>query len=456
MTKHLLVVLLAAVGCGTVTHSGSDDDGDQPDAGEPPVDPAVLSIVPTPWTDERNDAIDFTSGEPVHTHQGPTMTVGAGSGCPDAYRYAYLMDRAPAFGRQVTQNAIEIEVAVPTIALDEAASTYRLTTAAGVVVIPWTPIGAVPASGRVRIAIHRDEVAMLGTYDGELHFDARVRDTAGTEQLATACWVHHPMAAPLYVEAPQAALGPTSIMARQLATASAAIDVIVPTDVLPGMVSARFTQQTAEAITLAFSPSAPAGSFTSTIARVYVPTSTPTVPGNCEDFPDSCDQSPPPPLAPITASGSLTTGAYAWTLVDETASAKVLCPTGSCTIPPRAPGAAPRVYRVTIGGSSFTNLWGQAATPREITVAAGTVIGAWVTSNKVARCTRLRTINGVTACATLTEYTELMALDRATLSMSAGTVQVQTGIATTAPVPYLTGGAVTTPPLTWNGGDGLL
>ena len=462
MTKNMLVVVLAAVGCGNVMNpsGGSDDaaeqpDGGMPDAAEVPIDPKVLSIVPTEWKDERNDAIDFSTGEPVHTHQGAGVTIAGGGGCPEAYRYAYLMDRAPAFGRQVTQNAIEIEIAVPTIALDESASMYRLTTAGGLTAIPWTPIGAVPASRRVRVAMHRDDTAMLGTYEGGLHFDVRVRDTAGTEQLVSACWMHHPMAAPLHVEAAQSALGSTSLTARSLSTVSGAIDVIIPGGTPPDVFSARITQQTAEQVALSFAVPPPTGTFSATIAQVYLATATPVAPGNCDDYPESCDMSPAPALAPITASGAISTGTWSWTVVDETATQKMTCPGGVCTIPGRAVGAAPHTYRVTIGGTGFSNLWPHPtlAGLREITVAAGTVAGVWLTANKVTRCSHLKTLNGITACIAMVEYTELVALDRATLAMPPATVQILTG---NAPVPYLPNGAVTTPPVSWNGGDGPL
>jgi hypothetical protein len=470
MTKNMLVLVLAAVGCGNVMNpsGGSDDAAEQPDggmpeadAGEPQVDPKVLSIVPTQWKDERNDAIDFSTGEPVHTHQGAGVTITGGGACPAAYRYAYLMDRAPVFGRQLTQNAMAIEIAVPTIALDESASAYRVTTAAGSVVIPWTPIGPVPATGRVRVALHRDETPKLGTYAGELHFDVRVRDTAGTEQLATACWVHQPMAAPVYVEPPQSALGPGSLTARQLSTASHAIDVLTPTtSVAPEVYSARVTQQTAEPVTISFAPAPPSGTFTATLAHLYTPTGTASVPGNCDDFPDSCDQSPVPTLVPITASGPLTTGTWSWTMVDETSGEKLPCSTTACELPGRSPGAAPHPYRLTVSASELWNLWPHPTqfAVAELSIAGNTIVGALLTSNTVVRCTRLKTLNGITACIAAARYTELLGLDRATLAMPPLAVQVLTGTSSipAAPVPYLPNGAVTAPPVNWNGGDGPL
>ncbi len=470
MTKNMLVVVLAAVGCGNISDpsSGSDDAAEQPDggmtetdAGEAPIDPKVLSIVPTQWKDERNDAIDFSTGEPVHTHQGSGITIAGGGGCPTAYHYAYLMDRAPAFGRQVTQNAMEIEIAVPTIPLDESASAYRLTTGAGTVVIPWTSLGAVPASGRVRIGLHRDETPKLGTYEGELHFDVRVRDTAGAEQLATACWVHHPMAAPVYVEAPQSALGPGSLTARLLSTASHVIDLLTPTTSAPVEVfSARVTQQTAEPVTISFAPAPPSGTFSVTLAHLYTATGAAAVPGNCDDFPDSCDQSPVPTLAPITAAGPLTTGTWSWRMVDEVSGERVPCSTTGCELAGRAPGAAPRVYRVTVSAGELWNLWPHPTqfAVAEISITGSLVAGALLTSNTVVRCTRLKMLNGITACIAAATYTELLALDRATLAMPTRTMQVLTGTSSipSTPVPYLAAGSVAAPAVNWNGGDGPL
>lgn len=471
MTKNLLVVVLAAVGCGNLSDpGGSDDAAGQPDggtgdtdAGEAPIDPAVLSIVPTHWKDERGDAIDFSTGEPVHTHAGTDVWIAAGGACPAAYRYAYLMDRMPAYGREVTQNAMEIEVAVPTIPLELGATAYRLTTGTGETVVPWTPIDAVPADGRVRIALHRDEAPMLGTVRGELHFDVRVRDTAGVEQIATACWMNEPMPAPLYIETPQSALGPAALTARLLSNpASHAIDVITPTSSqLPGVYSAKITQQTAEPVTVVFAPAPPTGTYSATLVRAYLLTATMTAPGNCEDYPESCNTSPLPATTTTLTSGALTSGAWSISMVDEVSGATLPCALTSCALPARAPGAAPHPYRVTVAGSEFTNLWPQIGTlyaMREITVAAGTVIGVWQTSNKILHCARLKTIQGVTACASLEEYTELAALDRATLAIPALKLQVLTGTQklATAPVPYLANGAVTTPPVNWSGGDGPL
>lgn len=461
MTKHLLFALLAASACGTVStpsDPAGDDGGD--DVEDPPIDPGKLSIVPARWHDERLDTIDFTSGEPVHTHDVASVRVSSDGECPEVARYAYLLDRMPTFGRQTTPNAIDLEVAVPTIPLDPTASAYRLTTGDGEELIPWTPLGPV-SDGRAHVGIYRDEAPRLGAYAGELHVEVRVRTTAGVEQTASACWTHRPLTAPLRVEPLQAALGPTSMVARSLAAPeSSPLDVLKPvSSALPAMYSARITQQTAEPITIGFTVAPPAGTFTSKLAYAYFPTATVAAPGSCEDFPDSCDTSAVPATTFTTASGALTTGTFHWSIFDEATGERMPCSLTTCEIPARGADAEPRTYRLNIEGTDFSNLWHEAGTfsaVREVTLPSATVIGAYSTQNKVQRCTRLRTIQGVTVCVTLTEYSRLTALDAATLQLPPLAVQVSTGSGTipSAPVPYLTGGALTTPAFSWDGGGG--
>lgn len=464
MTKHLLFALLAASACGTVTtpsDPAGDDGGD--DLPDPPIDPGKLSIVPARWQDERLDTIDFTSGEPVHTHDGPTIRVGSEGDCPEVARYAYLLDRAPKFGRQTTPNAIDLEVAVPTIPLDATASAYRLTTGDGEELIPWTPLGAISDASRAHVGIYRDEAPRLGAYAGELHAEVRVRTTGGVEQTASVCWTHRPLTAPLWVEPVQAALGPTSMLARSLAAPeSSPIDVLMPvSSALPAMYSTRIIQQTAEPVTIGIAPAAPSGTFSSTLAHAYFRTATVPAPGTCEDFPEACDMSPLPPTTFTSASGALASGTFHWSLVDETSGERMPCSLTTCEIPARSIGAAPRTYRLTVDGTDFSNLWHQGGTfgaVREVTVDPGTVIGAFSLQDKVRRCTRLRIIQGIESCIFVTEYSLLSALDGATLQIAPLAIQFTTanGTIPSAPVPYLPNGALTTPAVTWDGGDGPL
>jgi hypothetical protein len=55
--------------------------------------------------DERNDAIDFSSGSPIHTHRGAPIELG--QACPAVYKYAYLESRtAPTFGAESSPNPL--------------------------------------------------------------------------------------------------------------------------------------------------------------------------------------------------------------------------------------------------------------------------------------------------------------------------------------------------------------
>ena len=221
----------------------------------------------------------------------------------------------------------------------------------------------------------------------------------------------------------------------------------------------RITQQTAELVTIAFAPAAPSGSFSATLAHVYAVAGPSSLPNNCDDYPEVCDQSPVPTLTPIAASGALTTGVWSWTMVDETSNERMPCST-TCDLPGRAPGAAPRTYRVTVAASELWNLWPHPTqfAISELTIDGHVVPGVWLTgAPKLQRCGQLKTINSVTVCIARREYTELLALDRAALAMPSLAIQISTGIGPqVSTVPYLPNGAVATPSVNWNGGDGPL
>lgn len=460
MTKQLLFALLAAAGCGTTT-PGADDVTDPPDAGmqDPPIDPGVLSIVPAHWKDERNDAIDFSSGEPVHIHQGASVTVGAGNDCPEVYRYGYLMDRAPMYGRQTTTNPIGFEIAVPTLALDPSASQYRLTTKNNEALIPWTSFGAVDEDHRAQIAIHRDTTPKLAAYDGELRLDVRVRDTAGVEQLASACWTHHTLAAPLVIEPVQAALGPAALSGRSLAVpASRPVELFRAAS---SVYTFKVTQQTAEPVDITIiKPTPIVGSFSATLAHTWIPV-TPTGPIdlNCETG-DYCQIDPLPTLAPISAAGALTSGT-SWTqVIDEATDESVVC-SGSCTLPGRAAGAAPKSYRVTVSIGGMWDLWPDAATRNlveNIDAAGNVVVGALPNTPRQLRCNRIKTNNNVSICLAPVTYAEALSLDGATLALPPATIGIQAAGAHTpaTALPYLPNSALTTMPIAWDGGDGPL
>ncbi|CAN5787128.1 hypothetical protein BH11MYX3_BH11MYX3_44480 [soil metagenome] len=477
MKRTVLVVLASLAGCGNVTNptnAPGDDAMDAPDAGVPgapdapedagpPTDPTVLSIVPTQIRDELGDRIDFSSGEPVHTHAGAVVTLGE-SGCPALHRYAYLLDRSPAFGRQVTTNPLSFSIALPTSgALDSTASAYRVVTPGGDVLLGWTPLTESPQNGRRTIVLYRDDLARLGTYDGPLHFDVRVRDSSGTEQLATACWEHHPMAAPLAIEVPQLATGASALSARTLSASTRVVDVIWPIDVYNVEVfTQRFVQQTAEPITLTVKVGAPAGTYASTIVDTYTPTTTSSVGKDCEVYEAYCDATPLPDPPDLVRSGAIGHGVFTTYFYDDATGVPLACDANTCTLPARGAGSAPHVYRAVVVARRFTDLWQSATTIGEMQLGGHPVIGALLPQAKQIRCTTFHTatIGGVphTACTSWVEYTEVVGLDRARLTLSATPFQIMTAASggASSQVPYLPNGMITAPPVSWDGGDGWL
>src|SRR5437868_7026830 len=175
--KSVCLVLVAA--CGTVMTPDSPDPEDPtdpgPDAGmtDPPIDPAVLSIVPRAVHDERADAISFATGEPVHTHGGPTVMLGS-SGCPDLARYAYLLDRHPTYGKDAAPNPLAVTVALPDGLVADSAQ-YRINVGNDSF-SAWTAIPG-GAGERATIALYRDDIAALGVYDGEIKVEVKAAIT---------------------------------------------------------------------------------------------------------------------------------------------------------------------------------------------------------------------------------------------------------------------------------------
>jgi len=224
----------------------------------------------------------------------------------------------------------------------------------------------------------------------------------------------------------------------------------------------RIVQQTAEALTLEITPAAPSGMYAMTVVDTYTATSTSTLAKDCTSEPAYCDQSPLPALPGLTRTGAVTTGTWFTYLTDDATGAALECPAGLCAIPPRAAGAAPHAYRVTVTARRFTDLWPASVSPTELAIAGQSVVGAMYPGNTQHRCTNLRThtIGGAVfdICQAWTEYTEVLGLDRARLDLAPTGLHVSTGIgaAPVAPVPYLPNGTIAAPPVSWDAGDGPL
>ena len=465
--KHLTALCLAtAAACGNVTFPDEPAPGDDaaptdpmgPDAGmiDPPIDPATLSIVPRAVLDERADAIAFSSGEPVHTHTGPAVMLGS-AGCPDLARYAYLLDRQPVYGEHAAPNPLAITVALPEGLVADSAQ-YRIH-AGGDSLSPWLSVPG-SAGERATIALYRDDIPALGTFDGEIRVEVRARITGGVEQTASACWTHHPLNAPLAIAPPQPAAGPGSLGAILL-TGTEAFGL------LPAGAGYQFVdaftidveQQTPEPLRLEVKPDAPAGTYSVTIADTYAQTQTSSLTRSCETEEAYCDTSPLPEPADIARAGALGSGSWVVYLREEGALLPIDCPAGACTIAARAAGVPARRYQVVVTLRGVGDLWPVATTATQMSAGGHAVVGGWLTANKQVRCKLSRIINGIAGCVSWVEYTELHALDRARLQLAATRIRLAAARGTSAafvPVPHLAGSAVTAPAFTWDGGDGPL
>ncbi|MEZ4362188.1 MAG: hypothetical protein R3B48_18515 [Kofleriaceae bacterium] len=171
-------------------------------------DAPVFTALPTTVRDERSDTIGFVGVTPNHSHDGPPVTLG-GAGCPDVYKYAYLLDEAPPpFGGEIgSRNPLvwSLELADPGVGIDPATTQYRVHVAGGAVLLDWSPaVGADSADGAQRfdLPLYRAGtrgIAALGSAEGPLEIELRGRDYFGHETTGVRCWTHHPLAAPLHL-----------------------------------------------------------------------------------------------------------------------------------------------------------------------------------------------------------------------------------------------------------------
>ncbi|MBA3465693.1 MAG: hypothetical protein H0T46_37520 [Deltaproteobacteria bacterium] len=459
-----LILVLAIAGCGNVTSMEKEEEiapdasmTIEPDA-PPPSDPAKLAFIPATVRDERGDTIAYVSEEPVHTHAGPPITIG-GADCPAVYRYAYLLDRARPFGEEATRNPLAFELAAPSSSPSSVA--YRVIATTGQTLLPWTDVGIADANGHYTIELYRDDIPLLGTFDGQLRIEARAQSATGTELRTFACWEHHPLAAPLSIAYPQAAIGGASLAEKSLVMPSRVIDLInaqVTTEV--EVYIQRIAQPTAEPVVLQIMPDALTGTYSSTTLASYVATTSSTNPKNCSAEPLFCDRSALPDPPDHVRGGTLASGMWSLRLVDLHNGSVLPCPNNVCTIPPRMQGEIPHSYRVVLSARRVSDLWPvPSVVPAEITVSNQAVTGGW-TNAKPIRCSNASAtvINGVATvtCHAWTEYSELLVLDRASLELAATSIRYSAGIGSGArmPVAYLPNGMHTAPPVSWNAGDG--
>ena len=441
-------------GSGSGMGSGSACTGDCP--------APTLEVVSAQVKDERGDVIDWTSGDPIHRHEGPEIDIG-GSSCPDVYMYPYLMDAsAPPWGGEASANPLAWQLRADAPA-GLAEAEYRVRSDSGAMLLDWTAVAA-GADGAFTVALHRSGdhgIAQLGTRAGGLTVDVRATDTRGRQADASYCVSFHPLAAPLEIQ-PIAKESAGALWGMTLA-ADSPISELLNTGHPPSAIGQRFIQHTAEPIELDVSPSVPAAAWTKAIANhfVQIQSGTDLNCGTLEVMSDDprCKVSTAVTSTDSNASGTLASGTWSAAVIDEaTGDVANACSISglhaSCSIPPRAAGAAPHAYRIVTFLGGVTDLWPASGAIGEYAVAGRTYTGLPPTT--VSKCTTRVQQNGTFFCAWAT-YAHFIALDRATLAFQPFAMSYATSVGASvpvAPIPYAA--PLTSTALTWDSGVDVL
>jgi hypothetical protein len=437
------IVIAAAAGCGVVTAPGSATGGSDTgsgmedgsgsgsgmgsgtgsgsDSGSGSGSTIPPNVMLGSIYDERNDVIDFASGQPVHTHTGAQTDLS--TGCPAVYKYAYLMDQhAPQFGHENVANPLAWKIRSDSVNLDASATAYRVRDVNSNVLLDWTPMSADP-QGVYHVTLYRSALAQLGTTVAKYSIDVRFRSN-GVDTIKSACWEQHPIAAPLDFGAAEQ----DSLFTMSFASHSA-ISTMINLSNGSGVPVVRvpIVQQTSETTTLdVLLPDAPLGTGTKELVHEYVPSLQQSVSIDCGNTP--CTGVTPPARMVLSAPIS---GQWLLFLMDDATQDFVpgFVALGNNnvrgTIPGRAANEPPHSYHAVLylaGESSIAPPTPQLTTS---SFADGMVNNAWMTygvqSDSPVGCS-LQKHNIPTntyTCSQMTTYTHVVALNQAKIAFDA-------------------------------------
>ncbi len=403
--------------------------------------------------DERGDQIDFSSGEPVHTHAGATIDLGA-AGCPTVYKYAYLEDEtAPAFGRQTTPNPLAWQIHVSDASgVDSMDSAYRVRDASGHILYDWTSLQP-DASGAYAVALYRNRIAALGTQTGHMFVDVRFRDMFGNESTTSACWDNHPMAAPLQI----GAFARGELFGWTLPGDSPISHLMGNTIYSATVFSQDIVQYTDEPVAIHFV--VPPFSMPYTLVAVDDIVAQPPVAASyyCSPSGANCITTPPADPADRTTSGTVSSYEFVISVSNNADMSNVCTGTGSsiqCTIPARTNASGALHYTLSVRLRYVSELQPFNEIPTAV-FGEYSVLGLTYSGQPpVDVATKCSMLAG-TKCLQTTTYTEIRAADHITLQFPALTQTITTspdaGV-TWDPIAYATG-ALSLPATTWDSGN---
>jgi hypothetical protein len=391
--------------------------------------------------DERADAIDFSSGAPVHTHRGAPIDLS--QPCPAVYKYAYLEARtAPAFGSETNPNPLEWQV------VSRAATAYRVRLGDGTVASEWAPTDAPDA-----VRLDRDAVPELGDYTGAMYLDV----ASGDGSIDTACWQNHPLAAPLDIGAAAhsdlfdwtlAAHSPISTAINQAGPGRAAGAFVQP-----------FVQTAAEPVALHFAHSEIVGTVFGTVVTEAIATAASNDAIAC-DGPAGCAIGTVPAesttsiFAPLVATFPLR--------IVDVATGMTICrgfDAIDCVIPPRAIGEPPQRYAaiIALSASSLEPAPGFATAEHTIVDTAG--VATSFTGAITATSTTCTAAESDT-CTGEQTVVEIAALDSASIAFAPLHTIVETAAGSTAALEpigsYVPNASFTLNSSVWDAGSGGL
>ena len=390
----------------------------------------VLSLAASEVHDERGDTIDFSSGQPVHTHGGPLVDLAA-DGCPSVYKYAYLMTAGA--GNPLAWNFI-------VDGIDRTTMAYRVRDTGDHVLLDWTK-----ATGDT-ISLDRDRVPALGTYQGPLHLDVRGNEWAGTELSTSVCWDHHPLAAPLQIEP----LAQADELAALTLAADAPISPLFAAGTTPIAVQ-RVVQYAAEPVVIDARLTGGALGYAKTVVSGYVPVAAgPALACSMMD----CTIPPPAPATAMDSAGAFAHASLKVSIVDDRGTTSSL----PFTIPARA--GQPRVYRVIVELGALAELSPAPGSDVGEYALGGLVYTGQAPGAPITSCTSVGSkcsLGGcIPVCWSSTVFQPIVALDRARVDIAPIALDVRVSPSTSVPMnapTHVPAASFTTPPITWDAGD---
>jgi hypothetical protein len=412
--------------------------------------------------DERGDQIDFSTGEAVHTHAGAAVDLT--TGCPAVYKYAYLEDQtAPMYGREVAPNPLAWQIKVSdSTPLDSMDSAYRVRDASGTVLYDWTSISP-DATGVYTVSLFRNKIPQLGTEASQMHLDVRFRDSFGNESTTSACWDNHPMAAPVEI----GALATNDTFFGYTLAADSPISYLLKSGLV--VYTQDIYQHAAEPVSFKIANTMPAVHYTMTGVDNMVGDVPVSMSVACTDLNDAkCDTSAPADPADKIDSGTLNAN-WAKAVVDATTGHTVCYDPGvgtPCTLPARTASEAPHHYWLYFELHDQTQLAPPGLVFDDSAYGEWTFKGVTYTglapANPVTKCSRTfqKVINGNTfySCVQQITYSEIRALDKATLAFPTLTETFETSPTSDGTLEAVTyaGTALTIAAKTWNAGTDVL